>query len=93
MSTSPNYQQDDQEHRHLLLALQQDANPDSTRRREFDEFVENLAKTIEDARKAREQGWRLLSVGIEEDEKGRCWLKAHMKRCEPLARRDIEKAA
>lgn len=28
----------------------------------------------------REEGWKLLRVKIEEDDHGRCWLNAYMKR-------------
>lgn len=97
----PQWDQPQWEYRHLFLIPQRADGGQAGFRHGAPGSVENLVENIEDLEKAREQGWRLLSVKIEEDDNGRCWLNAYLKRRKatgrtlqgPLPRPGIEKAA
>ena len=98
MSTLPVRDQQQWEYRRLFVIPRQNrANRRSWKQSDAG-FVENLVETIEDLEEARCNGWKLLSVKLEEDDDGRCWLNAYMKRRKTAETRKlpdlgIEKAA
>ena len=80
MSISPLRGQEQWEYRHLFVIPQQAENTGSNWKHDAPGSVENLVETVGDLDRARAQGWKLLSVKIEEDDNGRCWMNAYMKR-------------
>ncbi len=109
MSTLPAHRQQEWEYRHLLVVPHPAIEDLADWKQDDPEFVERLVETIEDLDRAREQGWRLLSVKVEQDDRGHCRVNAHLKRRKstadaphsatiempegPSPRLDIEKAA
>ena len=73
------------EYRNLIVACVPGGDEAAEWKETAPGFVEELLRTVEGLDATDSDGWRLVSVAVEEDQRGGCRLNARLKRARHLA--------
>jgi hypothetical protein len=68
------------EYRRLYIAPQQSGNDPEAWKDQSPAFADDLTAAVEKLDLALEDGWQLVSIGVERDAKNRQWLSATLKK-------------